>query len=912
MKRKTGLAILGRFFLGVLITVPIYALPLEASNSELIMSGDPLNTGIQDRVKVKPVIGMQKVSLCNLRVPIQGFATEESATHVAQVVIDTGSFHTKNGAIFATGSDLENPKSTAVVVRTRIDKKGNSHIRVAQRYKGLRVIGAEIIVHVNKENSIYHVNGKYMSDPNISATPSVEAKEALQIGLDEQQGKSEMHVIHDPELVIYGGRLAYFYIIEHEGPEVGQWYYYVDAQTGKRLSRYNNIQYADPTERDGSHVTISGCRLPGEDGTVITMQGWHDNPTGNYYMLHFDSLWAIYDEDVNDWEQQASSDWGMIDPAAVSAGKNFEIVQDFVKNMMGMNSFDDAGAFAYGVVHVGDDHINAYWNGNAKAFFFGDGDGINADPLTTLDIVAHEFGHALTQYSSNLIYEYESGALNEVYSDIMGVTVEFWSQPDDRASYPSSTPGAADWLMGEDCWLADEALRNMRDPLAYGYPAYYLGTNWYFGDNDNGGVHTNCTPLTFGFYLLSDGGIGTNDGHPYGVTGVGIERAAEIALNANLNYHTSTDEYVDARVAWIDAANDLGYDVSAVKAVFKAIGVGIFWLQQLSSVNDISYLSQNILDAALVNQSTFIADDFVCSEPWEIRTINIPGRLWAGGTETLEDAAALHFEIYGDNGGIPDGDPSGGGNAPIWSLSVSPSDSQITILNGVYDQPSDVILSLDTPANLSAGIYWLVFYPDMTVSTVGRYGRNPSDTTYGYTAQVINPNGGVGLPTTWTPVTDPATFGITQQDFAFIINYFTPLPGGIQFNSATYSVDENGGLATITVARTNGSEGAVSISYATSNGTASSSTDYNSTSGTLSWGDGDTMSQTFTVAIIDDADEESDETIILTLSSPQGSVSLGNYNTATLTITANDSSNDGDNDNGGSGGGCFITTLINN
>ena len=115
-----------------------------------------------------------------------------------------------------------------------------------------------------------------------------------------------------------------------------------------------------------------------------------------------------------------------------------------------------------------------------------------------------------------------------------------------------------------------------------------------------------------------------------------------------------------------------------------------------------------------------------------------------------------------------------------------------------------------------------------------------------------------------------------------------PQPGVLRFSSATYSVDENGGSASITVTRTGGSDGAVSVGYATSNGTATAGSDYRSTSGTLSWADGDGASKTFSVPIINDSGDEPDETVILTLSSATGGATIGSPGTATLTIIDDD------------------------
>jgi hypothetical protein len=114
-----------------------------------------------------------------------------------------------------------------------------------------------------------------------------------------------------------------------------------------------------------------------------------------------------------------------------------------------------------------------------------------------------------------------------------------------------------------------------------------------------------------------------------------------------------------------------------------------------------------------------------------------------------------------------------------------------------------------------------------------------------------------------------------------------PQPGQLKFSSATYSVSENGGSATITVTRVNGSSGAVSVQYATSNGTATAGSDYTGTSGTLNFANGDT-SKTFSVPVADDALDESDETVNLTLSNATGGATLGSPSTAVLTIVDND------------------------
>jgi len=136
-----------------------------------------------------------------------------------------------------------------------------------------------------------------------------------------------------------------------------------------------------------------------------------------------------------------------------------------------------------------------------------------------------------------------------------------------------------------------------------------------------------------------------------------------------------------------------------------------------------------------------------------------------------------------------------------------------------------------------------------------------------------------------------ATLGATTTAAVSITDNDTVNPAGvIVFSATTYAVNEGGGSATITVRRTGGSVGAVTINYATTNGTALAGSDYTAGSGTLSWAAGDASNKTFTVPITDDALAESSETVLLALSSPGGGATLGSTRNATLTIADNDSS----------------------
>ncbi|HKO44150.1 MAG TPA: Calx-beta domain-containing protein, partial [Pyrinomonadaceae bacterium] len=126
--------------------------------------------------------------------------------------------------------------------------------------------------------------------------------------------------------------------------------------------------------------------------------------------------------------------------------------------------------------------------------------------------------------------------------------------------------------------------------------------------------------------------------------------------------------------------------------------------------------------------------------------------------------------------------------------------------------------------------------------------------------------------------------GLSDTD---VVNITVNDGGALQFSSATYSVNENGGTAMITVNRTGGTAGTTTVQFATSNGTATAGSDYDTATGTLTFGPG-VPTQTFSVPITIDHDNEPNETINLTLSNVTGSGSLGTPSAAILTIVDDD------------------------
>ena len=186
--------------------------------------------------------------------------------------------------------------------------------------------------------------------------------------------------------------------------------------------------------------------------------------------------------------------------AYVGLGKTF----DFFWQVFERNSLDDDGRSLVASVHYLDRYNNAFWDG--QRMIFGDGDGSIFNPFTiSIDIIAHELGHAVTEDEARLIYEGQSGALNESMSDVFGSMVKQWVLGHNATQ--------ADWLIGEGLLtnqVNGRALRSMKDPgSAFDDPK--LGKDpqpkhmnqYYEGPEDNYGVHINSGIPNYAFYLAA-------------------------------------------------------------------------------------------------------------------------------------------------------------------------------------------------------------------------------------------------------------------------------------------------------------------------------------------------------------------------------------------------------------------------
>ncbi|NME68125.1 M4 family metallopeptidase [Flammeovirga aprica] len=501
--------------------------------------------------------------------------------------------------------NLEAPSSFKQI-ETKVDELGISHRRFQEFFNGVKVEYGGYTLNFKGENPlsiIHHVKPIKLQ----SVKPSLSEEEALGVALkavgatsymwqraDEKEIALKMtegeHDTFYPkaELVIvpnYEAKektfrlqpvLAYKFDIYAEQP-LSRDYVYVDATTGDIVHMNPIIKHATA---EGSLATrYSGTKASKTDaynGSYRLRDYTRGNGIETYDMntgTNYSQAQDFVDND-NNW---TAAEWNNAqkDNAALDAHWGAQMTYDYFMSAHSRNSWDGNGAAIKSYVHYDNAYDNAFWNGSVMTY--GDGSDTYFDALTSLDVAAHEIGHAVCERTANLVYQRESGALNEGFSDIWAACVEAYAAPEKDI-----------WLVGEDIERrsTSQALRSMRDPKAENQPDTYGGTNWYnpncgtpTRNNDYCGVHINSGVLNYWFYLLTEGKTATNDlGTAYSVAGIGIDKAGRIAYRTEAVYLSSNSTFADARTFSIQSAIDLygagsNEEIQTTNA-WHAVGVG--------------------------------------------------------------------------------------------------------------------------------------------------------------------------------------------------------------------------------------------------------------------------------------------------------------------------------------------------
>jgi len=318
---------------------------------------------------------------------------------------------------------------------THDDALGYRHYRYQQTYKGIPIEGAIYLMH-EKNNRVQQTNGKLAHDLSLSINPAITEATALQTALAHvnatlyawndptheqniKQVKNHMDATFYPsgELVIFdpefkqkatNHRLAYKFDIYAVEPLTRQ-VVYIDAMNSNVLKTLEKIH--DCTDISASGTTnYSGNRsfTACQAGGTYTLK---NNIGGGMQVFNANNTLSNPVIPFTDPDNFFNSD-----PTANEVHWATRKTYQYFLSTHGRNSLDGSGMPLQSWVHYGTDYNNAFWNGSWMTY--GDGDNTRFSSLTSPDLVAHEMVHGITNFSADLIYNYESGALNESFSDI--------------------------------------------------------------------------------------------------------------------------------------------------------------------------------------------------------------------------------------------------------------------------------------------------------------------------------------------------------------------------------------------------------------------------------------------------------------------------------------------------------------
>ncbi len=388
----------------------------------------------------------------------------------------------------------------------KIDNYGLKHYQVKQFYKGIPVFDSGLKFHFNRNEKITSINGTIVSEINLDVAPDLQKPEANDIvmtiinKLNLNRSGAPLKIISN-ELIIFPKGLVQgnvtskhlTYHIEVRNDVDVREFLFIDAHTGRLIEQFTGIAHAL------DRVLYEG---------TVTNTVWTEG--------------SFFPGFLNEWQQ--------VEVAA--AGHSYH----FFNNAFGYDSYDGAGAQMVTINNNPDINCpNANWNGVTTNYC----DGTASD-----DVVAHEWGHAYTQFTSNLVYAYESGALNEAYSDIWGETIDLlnsYADVGEDLSLRTSCTNSDRWKLGEDATAFGAPIRDMWNPncnLDPGSTTDSIYTCDYDLD-DNGGVHSNSGIPNHLYALLVDGG--TYNGQT--INSIGFIKAAHIFWRAQSQYLTRFSDF---------------------------------------------------------------------------------------------------------------------------------------------------------------------------------------------------------------------------------------------------------------------------------------------------------------------------------------------------------------------------------
>jgi bacillolysin len=467
---------------------------------------------------------------------------------------------------------------------------GRVHERLAQYHLGVPVFGGELARQSDAAGTLT-VFGTLYEGIDVSPTPTLRADDAA--ARVAARGGRPIGRRGGPELVVLplgsGYRLAYrvraFFERSFEVRQI-----FLDAASGETLLEYDDLQKQEAGLGTGVFGDQKKLSVSSASGGYTTTDRLRPPLLSSYdfqfnvgrFVRFLNSNDPLSDLTAADLGRDSDNVWtdGALVDAHVYAGYTY----DYYYSRHGRRGLDNANIPVHSITHAlqREDWI-FYTTGTvdsffANAFYYGDGimyygDGLPPNVVWfgqrvnylagALDVVAHELTHGVTDYSSSLIYQGESGALNEAFSDMMGTSVEF-----------AFEPSKADYLLGEDVFTPG-GLRSMQNPQAYGDPDHY--SIRYTGTGDNGGVHINSGIANNAFYLAIEGGTHRLGARVQGVGGANRAQIERVFYRAFTSLLTPSATFAQARAATIQAARELygvgGAVETAVTQAWTAVGV---------------------------------------------------------------------------------------------------------------------------------------------------------------------------------------------------------------------------------------------------------------------------------------------------------------------------------------------------
>ncbi len=466
---------------------------------------------------------------------------------------------------FGSEFGLKNAERDLKQIKVHQTADGRLAVRYQQNYQGIPVMGGELIVNTNGNGDLYSMNGEVSPDLSLPVQPAIDSERAQRTALQAvakwYQKTTNDFLVSAPELWVYDesllrqsarpAELVWRMEVTSANPELHvRELVLVNAQRGDISLHFNQIDAAwsfaagkQATQALQSTSTAASANRGSNTSTGFvhpaTVQPILGAPKVKTYTANdSSSLPGTFLCDQGKPNCTGGSD------SHADAAHTYALgVYNLYATQFNRDSIDNQGMTIVSSVHYCDILIcpydNAFWSGTQMVY--GDGYGF---PLAD-DVVAHELTHGVTQSESNLFYYYQSGAINESFSDL-------WGEYYDQTNGLGTDTAGVKWQIGEDI-SGLGVIRSMSDPSAFGDPDKISSPNYYTAEDDNGGVHHNSGINSKAVSLMVEGG--SFNGKT--VTALGWTKTAAIYYEVNTNLLTSGADYSDLYYALQQACANL-------------------------------------------------------------------------------------------------------------------------------------------------------------------------------------------------------------------------------------------------------------------------------------------------------------------------------------------------------------------